>query len=186
MNKRVIWLVIMLFSPLWVFSQSSAVLTTECQAVMTEERINPNYMDVEVNNLISTWQGWEYRKRVIKTDLNRDGSKEAVWVLANVTKDLDKKEWLWDDGQRWAIVVQNSDGNETLVFLDWLQFASLEPKIINLKDGRKKIQFSIPQAEIYEEDRIIYPAVIYEMVYQGVDKVSACKKEIYKTVKNNH
>ena len=186
MNKSISWFVVMLFSPLWAFSQSSAVSTTECQPVETEDRINRNYMDIDLNHPIHTWEGWDYRKRVAKTDLNQDGNKESVWVLANIDKIPGQKEFLWDDSHRWAIVVQQSEGRETLMFFDRLQFAHLEPKIINSKEGRKVIRFSIPQAERYEENQIVYPTVVYEMMYHGMGKVSACKKEIYKTVRNNH
>ena len=183
MNKKVIWFTVMLFSSVQVFAEASQLSDTKCQPLLSEDYLQPIYMEPDFHSKpIRNWEGWDYRKLAAKTDLNKDGNKENVWVLANVTKGKNKNDWYWDDGQRWAVVIQGKEGKQTLAFLGWVQWDIIEPKIIKLKDGNKKIQFSITYENSYEENQIVYLIETYDIFYRQVGKVEVCKKITYKKV----
>ena len=184
MNKKVIWVAIMLFSSVQVFSEVS-LSDTKCQPLLTEDYLQPIYMEPDFHSKpVHNWEGWDYRKLVVKTDLNKDGNKESIWVLANVAKGENNNDWNWDDGQRWAVVIQGKGSKQTLAFLGWVQWDTIEPKIIKLKDGNKKIQFSITYENSHEEKQIVYLIETYDIFYRQVGNVEVCKKITYKKVSN--
>lgn len=87
---------------------------------------------------------WGYR-RELRADLNGDGSAERLILAADVGVN-DRGAPLWEDGHRWAIVVQEG-GAGTLVFSSFVPNGFVEAAVLSASSegGRELlIQERIP------------------------------------------
>lgn len=71
--------------------------------------------------------GWGYR-RELRADLNGDGSDELLVLAADVEVDARQRP-LWEDGHRWAMVVQEG-GRGTLVFASFVPNGFVEAALL--------------------------------------------------------
>ncbi len=73
---------------------------------------------------------WQYRATA-KSDLNGDGVAELIVMQAKVQKDKDG-HYLWDDGQEWAVYIEEPNGVKTLVYAQYVQLGQLEGFLTDL------------------------------------------------------
>jgi hypothetical protein len=87
---------------------------------------------------------WGYR-RELSADLDGDGSAEQLILAADVSVN-DRGVPLWEDGHRWALVVQEG-GATTLVFSSFVPNGFVEAAVLNASsegDRELLIQERIP------------------------------------------
>ena len=65
-------------------------------------------------------------------DFNRDGKKEVISMFTTAQRDADG-EMMWDDGQKWFLLV-NGEDNEYVLFDDYVQLGMLEFWVFTSKD----------------------------------------------------
>lgn len=83
-------------------------------------------VDPRVQQAAAGQRGWEY-ERSVSADLDGDGDRERVVVIANVT--LRSGQPLWDDGNLWHVYVEEPDGRRTYLFSRLVQLGRLEVRL---------------------------------------------------------
>lgn len=109
----------------------SQILILEVQAqISCPEKLNPSDLtDQHRSSSLSGNGAWKYSRSYSNSDLNGDGEKEIIHLLADV--EMIDGEPAWDDGQPWEIVIEEQNGEKTSVFLDYVQLGSVEIDLIN-------------------------------------------------------
>lgn len=104
--------------------------------------------------------GWGY-VRSAAADLDGDGEQERVVVAARV--EVRRGEPLWDDGQDWAVFVEEVDGQRTPILLRFVQLGHVEALLTEAGEA--------PPAVLAVE-RTPHSLSVYEAVYRGPGDVS--------------
>lgn len=96
-----------------------------------EPEINPlEALPVDSSRVASAAEvaEWEYQRRS-RADLDGDGMAEAVVIAADVLLSASGVP-LWEDGHRWAVYVQSSEGASTLLYAAFVPNGFAEASIL--------------------------------------------------------
>ena len=80
---------------------------------------------------------WRYAQRA-RADLDGDGAVETVVLICDVMLDASAAP-LWEDGHRWQVYVEESDGTRTYLYARLLPTGALTAELAQWVDGRPTI-----------------------------------------------
>ena len=82
--------------------------------------------------------GWAYHRET-SADLDGDGRPERLVIASDVTMGADSTP-LWEDGHRWAVYAQSSDGARTLLYSAFVPNGFAEVAVLQGDDrGRRRV-----------------------------------------------
>ena len=106
------------------------------QVVTGPESLQINLVSPSQPAAVESPNAWQY-KRMMSYDLNGDGTKENIVILANIVVSSDGKE-SWDDGQAWEVRIEETDKTVTRVYAQYIQLGLLKG-YITMEQGRAGI-----------------------------------------------
>ncbi len=150
--KEIIFLFIFIFNLLVILGFTTSSETINCGE---EIIISGDIMDksVEGENPISPSEKFETKEYSLlasyEYDINEDKIQETIALYTSAKKDSNG-EILWDDGQKWVLVVQEEDKDYEL-YNNYLQLGTINFAVFTAEDG-----FHITIVE----DAVISPTVV--------------------------
>jgi hypothetical protein len=110
--------------------------------------------------------GWAYTQRV-SADLDIDGADESLVLISDVQLD-ERGQPMWEDGHRWQLYVQESDGKVTRLYGRFIPNGKLTVDLSEPDAGAAPMIVAVEQSP----DRI----GVYEFRYRGPGRLEVFKR----------
>jgi hypothetical protein len=130
------------------------------EIVILEEPSSSGLVDPTHPKAVAGQRGWGYH-RSASVDLDGDGTREKIYLVANVS--LKKGRPLWDDGQIWQVYVEGPSGVRTYLYSRFVQLGRLEVMVTPAEQGSGRNLLII--------ERTPYSMGLYEIRYLGRGEV---------------
>ncbi len=143
MNKERFWAIFgwtvatILGAALWARLQAPIQIPPEKarNSAQREQSVVVDLVDTNYPIVAKGEPGWDYYQSVA-ADLNGDGQDETVIIMARVERSPNRpREFLWDDGQPWQVLIQSAQGEITHVYSRWVQIGHLKGLIGDEEDN---------------------------------------------------
>ena len=118
-------------------------------------------VDPTLPRAVDSTNSWQYRQGT-EYDLNGDGQREKIIILANVERGS-SGELAWDDGQPWEVRIEEPDGKRTRIFAQSVQSGTVKG-YVTLRDGH-------PTIFLLEQTTSVLVGM--EIVYFGPNKIKS-------------
>ena len=126
----------------------------------TEEVVD--LFDEAYPKAVAGQKGWGFKK-TSTVDLNGDGVKEKIFLIANVS--LYRGKPVWDDGQTWQVYVQEPNGRRTYVYSRFVQLGDVEVLTTSAESEKGNAILIL--------ERTPHAFSVYEVHYRGYESFRA-------------